>query len=39
MITFIVVLFGGLLVLAITPWIGHLNQNRLHLTDLMAGDE
>jgi hypothetical protein len=39
MATLILMLFLGLLTFFITPWIGELNQRRLHTTDLMAGDE
>jgi len=43
MATFILVLFFGMLSLAIVPWIAQLNQytlyKNLHTTDLMAGDE
>jgi hypothetical protein len=39
MMTLIVALSGGLFVLAFTPWIGYINQNKIHHTDLMAGDE
>lgn len=39
MATIILMLIIGALALVITPWIGSLNQNRLHTTDQMAGDE
>jgi hypothetical protein len=43
MATFILVLFFGMFSLAIVPWLAQLNQfthyNKLHKTDLMAGDE
>jgi len=32
-------IIAGLLSFAITPWIGFLNQNKFHHTDMMAGDE
>ena len=39
MATFILILFLGKLSFVITPWVGYLNHNTLHKTDLMAGDE
>ena len=35
MLIFAVAMFS----LAVTPWIGYLNQSKLHHTDSMAGDE
>jgi hypothetical protein len=39
MATFTLIIIVGLLSLVITPWIGNLNQNTFHHTDLMAGNE
>lgn len=39
MATLILVLFLGILSLAVIPWIAQLNHYDLHRTDLMAGDE
>jgi hypothetical protein len=39
MVTLIVVFYGGLFLLVITPLIAKLNHYELHHTDLMAGDE
>lgn len=39
MATMILILFLGILSLAVTPWVGYLNHYSLHHTDLMAGDE
>jgi hypothetical protein len=39
MVTIMLVFIVGLLLLAVTPWIGYLNHNKLNRTDLIAGDE
>lgn len=39
MVTMILMLMVGALAFVVTPWVGSLNQGRLHSTDLMAGDE
>ena len=39
MVTIMLMISVGFLLLAVTPWIGYLNENKSHHIDLMAGDE
>jgi hypothetical protein len=39
MVTLIVIFFVVMIALATASWIGYLNHQKLHHTDLMAGDE
>jgi hypothetical protein len=39
MVTMMLIIAVAMLSLAVTPWIGYINQIKLHHTDSMAGDE